>query len=612
MSELDLTIPAGATKIEDTDILRSQQVERRIETMPAFDVMARIGALTQLLHEITCVRLANDVRTTLLERIDREIDDILPACEKEIRHVSFPLPDKAFALCAAIHNLLNEAATGYKLLILDLIKRNAGSDDHAVIYTVFLRCIHYLSQRVLLAYAAYQPADADTWRDLHRLYAYAEKQRIATDTRVSGEDRTVSSAYARVVALALANPYHLMQGEVFMTWRLLKKWSLAVRFERPSFTVGTDGGSALAGRYLCDLASDSPPKFALDETVATAQNVRLLDLTQVISLIDARMKVIALNSRRSLQLRSEWDLLHRLRRALAGREQRHQQRRTEHGTVKVIIGLRSCHHYYSGYQEFSPEQAEVDLHGDDFETVQSLSLVPAEETPWLDNEIKSKLDSGVINPRAYLFDAENRENDIWKKSHTVGPRHNTALEQSVESRTLDRIHEFAHTNNSVGGEGLKSLPGARVQLRVGDLVAAFPQDGDDDSDPRLHIVRWIYSPAQATLSTGLRRIEGEVDPVAVRALGQEMDYRAYARAFLINESKNSGLSIVVPAGLFTFGQTLLLNDGDRLRCIKLENIIENTRAFSQFGFSWLDGNGPAQSNIISSLKQLLKDAMDSG
>jgi hypothetical protein len=59
-----------------------------------------------------------------------------------------------------------------------------------------------------------------------------------------------------------------------------------------------------------------------------------------------------------------------------------------------------------------------------------------------------------------------------------------------------------------------------------------------------------------------------------------------------------------------FGQTLLANHGDRLECIKLEHIVENTRTFSRFSFSRPGADGPSQKDIIMSLKQLLKDALN--
>lgn len=235
--------------------------------------------------------------------------------------------------------------------------------------------------------------------------------------------------------------------------------------------------------------------------------------------------------------------------------------------------------------------------------------MPTEETPWLDHEVKTKLDSGEIKPRAYRFDTELVETDVWKKANTTGPRRDTALEKKVGELTLGTIFEFKLTNNSVGGEELQTLTGSPVQLRVGDLVAAFPHAGVDDNEPVLHAIRWIHSDTDQILSMGLRRIHGDVTPVAVRALSAEAQYKSYAKAFLLKNDKGH-TSLIVPAGLFDFGNVILLNDAECLEPLRLESFMENTRAFSQFMFKHIDADTQVSDVIIDSLKEMLREEIN--
>jgi hypothetical protein len=321
----------------------------------------------------------------------------------------------------------------------------------------------------------------------------------------------------------------------------------------------------------------------------------------VLRIIDNRMKGLALESRKSLAVRAEWDLLSRLRRAWEKRATRKTERKAERGTsIKTIVGLSGCHDFFSAYQAFEPEKSEINLHGDDFQQPQALSLVSADAEPWLDTDTATKLEAGVIKPRAYCFDVENAENDIWKKSH-VSTSQGTALEKKIEERRQTTIFEFKLVNSSTGGLGLETKTGSAVQLRVGELVALFPEDNDDAGDPVLNVVRWIHTVTDSRLQAGVCHLEGIPSPLAVRALDDEAVYQEYTRAFLLENEGRS--SIVVPAGQFSCGQMLVVNNDETLQLYKLGSILDNTRAFSRFEFQLHKAD---QERIINTLRKLLR------
>jgi len=605
MAELNLQISSCAPGTDGAQKLQLKQVQQRIDALSPFDIAVRMQELRQLLADINSVKLPVKARQSLLDRVNGEVEDALPAYLKEVRYLSFPLPAESCSLYSELQQLLNEAATAYKLLILDLLPKYAGKKDKAVLCRAILQCIEYLSQQALQAYAIYRDPPSAVWQDLNCLYAYAEKHQMSTIMVEPQADLSISGAYARTLLLALANPYHFMQGEAYQAYEKLKHWAPAVHFQHADEFPGQAVQDLLIDRHFCDLAIDKPPCYGIRGLTDSATDPRLLKLDELLAIIGRRMKVLALNFQRSLQLRSEWDLLVRLRDAWEKRLLRSEPRNIEHGTVKAIVGLSGCHHFFSAYLAFEPEKKEVSLHGDDFNSAQTLSLVPTEDTPWLDHEVKTKLDSGELRPRAYRFDTELIETDIWKKANTTGPRRDTALEKKVGELRLGTIFEFKLTNNSSGGEELQTLTGSPVQLRVGDLVAAFPHTGVDDNEPVLHAIRWMHSDTDQKLSMGLRRIHGDVTPVAVRALSAEVQYKSYARAFLLKNDKGQ-TSLIVPAGLFDFGNVILLNDAESLKPLRLESFVENTRAFAQFTFKHIDADAQVSDVMIDSLKEMLR------
>jgi hypothetical protein len=280
-------------------------------------------------------------------------------------------------------------------------------------------------------------------------------------------------------------------------------------------------------------------------------------------------------------------------------------RKAERGTtVKAIVSLSSCHYFFSGYLQFEPEIAEIHLHGDEFQQSQALSLVSLDSTPWLDADTEAKLETGVIKPRAYSFDVEHKENDVWKKSHSTAKNQETEIEKNMEERTLKAIFEFRLVNTSSGGEGLETVPDSRVQLRVGELVALFPHGGEGDGDPVLNVIRWIQAGPDLKLHIGVHHVEGTPEPLAVRALDDQAIYTDYVRAFLVDGNEHS--SIIVPAGQFECGTTLVVNDSKALKLYRLESLLESTRAFSRFRFKPVELDQQASDRIVNSLKALLR------
>ncbi len=589
--------------------LQPAQLKQRIDALPATDMAGRMDGLTSLLDEINRTPLTLTRQQELLDLVDPEITDAISGYQAQARHWMHPLTKGDHALYTGLQALLTQASLAYKRLALDLLGSGRGEPALDRLRHTIIQCMDYLTQRALHAYAVYQEAPADIWSDLHRIYAFAEKKQLATDVVEHLSDLSVSGVYARALLLSLATPGHLLQGEIYRAYEKLAKWGLAVRLEHPAELPEAPLAELLEGRYFCDLAAAAPPAYGSGDVDPLPKDARLINLDEVLNIINARMKELALELRRSLVLRSEWDLLLRLRRAWEKRPLRQQPRKAEHGvTVKAIVSLSSCHAFYTGYQTFEPEKSEIHLHGDSFQQPASLSLVSLDATPWLDADTETKLETGVIKPRTYNFDIENRENDVWKKSHLLACQGETRIEKVVEEHLLETIYEFRLVNTSAGGEGLETLPDSTVHLRVGELLALFPHGDEADGEPSLNIVRWIQSAPDLTLRIGVRRIDGAPEPLAVRALGDKAIYREYVRAFVLEEAQHP--SIIVPAGQFECHTTLVVNDDESLRLLKLDNLIESTRAFARFRFTPLDIGESRREEIVASLKALLRQNIE--
>ncbi len=586
--------------------LQARQVKQRIDALPALDMVRRMGGLSDLLHDANRTLLALDSQQALLDLIDPEIRDILAGYQAQAHHYAHPLSEQHLALYLRLQTLLSHAGLAYKRLVQDLLKQVSSESSQPELRNAIMQCIDYLTQQALQAYAVYRDAPSSIWKDLHQLYAYAEKKQLATEVVEHLSDLSISGMYARALLLCLANPAHLLQGEIYQAYEKLGKWGLAVRFEHPQELPPAPLHELLIDRYFCDLEGDTPPDFGSADMPELPVQPRLLNLKEVLNIINSRMRKLALGMGRSLALRAEWDLLLRLRHSWERRPARQESRKPECGTtVKAVVSLSSCHYFFSGYTPFEPEKSEINLHGENFQQSASLSLMSLDSTPWLDADTATKLETGVIKPRSYSFDLENRENDVWKKSHLTTRQEETRIEKVVEERMLETIYAFRLVNTSGGGDGLETMPDSTVQLRVGELLALFPHDEEADGDPVLNAVRWIQSDPDLTLRIGVRRIHGTSEAVAVRALDDKAIYRDYVRAFLIEDGEDS--SVIVPAGQFESKTTLVVNNDENLQLYRLENLIESTRAFSRYKYKPLELDRQASEAVVNSLKRLLHE-----
>jgi len=232
MAELELHTQPCQTGLDKACELQPRRVRQRIDALPPFDMVERMDGLSALLADVNRAELAVDTRMELLGVVDPEIYDLISGHQEQVNHYAFPLLARHYTCYLKLQTLLAHAASAYKHLILDLLKQDDELQQVRLRGSI-LRCIDYITQQALQAYAVYQEAPSNIWEDLHHLYAYAERKQLTTDVVEHLSDLSVSGAYARAMLLAISNPGHLLQGEVYQAYEKLGKWGLAVRLEHP-------------------------------------------------------------------------------------------------------------------------------------------------------------------------------------------------------------------------------------------------------------------------------------------------------------------------------------------------------------------------------------------
>lgn len=596
---LDLRLPA-ATVAAAPGGADPAQVRRWLGDLPKLNEAQVFETVLARLGEINRTALPPEARFEIAEAFVSEVDYLLEKLAQRCELLEFPCQEQDRQLNERLQALLEEMAVAYKHVISAFAERTLDEAGLLVLRTALLQTMRLLAQRVLLAYAVYAATPAGVWGELHRLYRYAERIDVAR-TRVEHlADLTIGDLYKRIVLLALANPYHLMQGEARIAYDKLAKWALACGIRHPQEFPPQAPEFFYAGRYFADLDGDAPPCFGRAGQPLAPGDARLFEIAPVLKIVEDRIRQMTLKAQLPMAERLERDLLRRLRNAWTGRSERAAQRVEDSGELQVVGGLRACHHLLAAGAEFTPEQSEIALHGKDFEGPSRLSLVPLEEESWRQQDARGKLEQGLLKPRSFGFDTEHKEDDVWERTQRVGVQRATQLEVSMEQRLLNRRGTVHQRDVSATGIGAEYAGDSALRFRVGDLI------GVPGEPIALATVCWLRNDAAGGLSLGLLRLEGEPAAVAVRGIegmGAEGDY---FRALSLRDGERR--TLIVPAGSFDIGSVLLVNSATGLELQILRRILRSTRGYTEYAVDGVEITGARRELVIATLYKILERA----
>ena len=141
-------------------------------------------------------------------------------------------PERAY-----LHTILafwDEMAVAYQICI-----RNFAQDPSAklwpTIHTLTARALYHFAMQAKWAYLRYLPVDGAVWRNLHRLYLFAEREnfekipiKLFPD---SNENTSCQSEYLQPLMLMLANPESLQPQQIHQVDGWLDTWAKSICLE---------------------------------------------------------------------------------------------------------------------------------------------------------------------------------------------------------------------------------------------------------------------------------------------------------------------------------------------------------------------------------------------
>jgi hypothetical protein len=513
--------------------------------------------------------------------IARECANILA---DKYQHSGIPLSDQRYTWHQDVQHMYKEMALAYEIVAFQLsqLSNRPEADGHLLNHSI-RKAIVWLARAVLNAYSAYLSDPAEVWRDLHKLYAYAEEQGIENLVLEKSETKqnaviTIQHAYQRIALLAVANPHHLMQGESQLVFNYLNNWAVGCHISRLTDTL------VPAGTLLIDLTSERAPYFTHRKEEVNIDTTRSIDTTRLINRFN---QVLSKYTREqnglsykkfSFNERLHRNMLLRLQTVWKGRPQRKASRRPNTDKVILAAGLSASNYYIGGEMEFLPEIDEIRCHRPQ-DSGSGLSLMPKEYEPWRHEEEQSYIASGVENTRISNF---SEEASIWNKIY-ANKTQGRMLREEV-SYYFSK-NEWSLFNAVEEGLGVTCLNPAANRTRVGDIVCYHMVE--ETGQWKLGEVRWMRDLRDFGVTMGIKKMAESAQQVAVRAVAGAGSGGEYFRALIVT-TEEGAILLITPSAIYDVDTQLVINRGDQLEYVCLTRMVDTTSSFSRFEFKTID------------------------
>lgn len=519
---LVVSIPRLLKDTENAVELRPKRVR---EWLASLDRTFPYRAGRQVQHALYCqnrIALAQANRLALTEAFAEHVPVLVKGIQNEYADQNAPLPEKMAKRAKLARRLVTELADAYKVIAVDLSLQAEDRHRDAQMSLAIHRAIEYLSEIVVHSAALYETAPTNVWRDIHRMFRYAEDKdwlSVVYPLTNQKQSNSIASLYERVILFSAADPYALTRLDA----SILYAW-LSIPVAPPAITSRV-AYAETAGRFLIDLDSDRPA-IALSRATAsdTDKHLRVLDGRDVIRRArhDSQEQLKTTNP--TLDTRSVSDVVplsHAVSKWDVQRDIRNAPRMGIARETTISAGISAVHFFIRQTQDGFDEEGEFVPAVESASTGGDESEVPAQV--YVDLCAMSS-NSGEILP------ISDSVEDIWEDGDGA---HSMVICHTVdESETGVRLR--LHNESS-------------VRVAIDELIGM--QDADD-LVWSVGVVRWIRNQDEDFFDIGIHLLGVEPIPVGVLDVDQDLQLPALwlpaAKRGPVTESRADWL--ITPSG----------------------------------------------------------------
>lgn len=579
---------SGASNADAPSFTQAAQAKAWCDALPLGHPLETAAALIAALKRLNHAPPPSADHYHILEVLRPFVADRVDTLRKAYAGASLPLAERPLQNALCVEGLLTETSQGYKLVVIQSTTGGTLPDAlREVVLAAVYHGINALGRLLVETYTVYAPEPPQVWRDLHRLYYFAEQRGLeALPLKIENSETanpTVGQAYRRAILLSLANPYHLMHGEALSLYKEVDKWTAACRL------TPMHGPQAHKGQLYVDLATDLPPRYAPPKLdIPAPQEARMIDISAMRGIINKRIQEIVTAAKSNpkgqstLAERTQIYMYRRLAEAWGVRSERLSTRHRREMPMEIIAGISASHHFLAGSKRFTPEDDEIRIRREQSgKSGPELSLLPAEHSPWVHENEAARLAKGVVKPRTSQFHSavDRDDKDIWVKVYSSAVH----VEDDASAEPTFRVAICQQRDESKGGIAISCPRGHGIQVRVGEVLGY--KNGVDDRLWAIGTVRWIRT-SDNNLELGIRVLAEDAAAVAVKGLKGVGQGGEYFRALLIPnlDPRHYPTTLITPAAIYDIDSVILLNTGKDLVHVRLTKLLEATGSYARFQF----------------------------
>ena len=582
---IGLNLPSRRKPVKGDVDIRLKSIEQWIADLPKANVGETARRVFEILVASNQLNYPPLLRYKFLEELRSPVQYVTEALRKHFVGVSFPLPEKSQKIAAVTREIYLEMATGYKIALEDSLSKSLLFMDKKLVTILCHRAITAMSRSLLTSYQTYAPYPANLWLELHKLYQFAEANKllritVKDDQHKYVEKSTIYTEYVRSLLVALTSPYRLRHGEVGKVYDTLERWTMHTEIHH------LDTKQPNKGHFGVNLDMDKPPRSLVlttdncDHTACRILNTEpLAHIIRDEILNTADVGGTTLTSIDMLRPDLSHDLLRRLLIAWGVISKRNFPRNSRYEKVSVTIGLSATHKVITEGRK--SKRNDMRNHKGGMEDIYGSS---------------AKYSSSVIES------VNDSQPDVWDM---IYPSDTTTYERQkqTEQQKLKKapppptppaeadpytVETWAILNESASGYCLQCEDESKSKIQVGELIG-IRRSGDGHTWKwGVGVIRWMRLNEEQRLLLGVEMLTPDAAAIGIKPAVND-GLNDYKRTLMLPEltAINQPPTLITGPVPYRVGNKLVINILGKRVNIELTKLLQNTGLFAQFQFTML-------------------------
>lgn len=357
---LELSLPPDRTAPPKDLEVRPRQVKAWLQSLPLAQCLEAAKKICPHLAAVNRAKLDLDDRLQILEAYRPIAAVLFDELDAIYGKATMPLGGRAREALMLARDLGTEMAMGYKIALAARNAKLLGFGAKKQVPLLVVRAMQYLAAQLRAGYRSYTPVPPRVWRELHELYLFAERERIASEPADPETKDAAVTVYCECLLLSLTDPYRLVPGDA-------DKVIAQIRGARAPVTLGqARPASRPGGHFIVPCDTDRPPKPALSANDDTGgPNWRLLDANPLVDRLRTRLQALEtgnVSATTSKMIGPDGlALMAKLIVLWGDPPKRAFRRNPTDGTVAVCVGIKAIAHFIASEKPLDEQRQQESL-----------------------------------------------------------------------------------------------------------------------------------------------------------------------------------------------------------------------------------------------------------